>query len=166
MGCIRSAAESAQQARSDSPPHFQAGWETVFLFGNLTRPSLLMMSPKVPSTQLAISKLWLQQVVFNLSSAKSFLHLPHIIVFFFKKVHLSLKEIYLVVFGEVWGLKLSCFHVKIATTNCLVPFLFVIKYDKMIIIIMITVTIMIITIKWSSYCAVKPIWSGLWSWVR
>ena len=57
MGCIRSAAESAQQARSDSPPHYQAGWETVFLFGNLTRPSLLMMSPKVPSTQLAISKL-------------------------------------------------------------------------------------------------------------
>ena len=25
MGCIRSAAESAQQARSGSPPHFQAG---------------------------------------------------------------------------------------------------------------------------------------------
>ena len=32
MGCIRSAAESAQQARSDSPPHFLANWETVFFW--------------------------------------------------------------------------------------------------------------------------------------
>ena len=30
MGCIRSAAESAHQARSGSPPHVQVDWKTVF----------------------------------------------------------------------------------------------------------------------------------------